>query len=80
MRLLEPNLSLEYITSQTFLVTEFFHYYFLIKQSLKIILAFKSQVKNADVSPGNSKVSGYTNSAHPCYGNNKRWIHKECLL
>lgn len=72
MRFLKPNLSLEYITSQAFLVTEFFHYYFLIKPSLKIILAFKSQVKNANVSPGNSEVSGYTNFSHPCYGNNKR--------
>lgn len=44
MRVLEQNLSLEYITSQAFLVTELFHYYFLIKPFLKVILTFKSQV------------------------------------
>lgn len=44
MRFLEQNLSLEYITSQAFLVTELFHYYFLIKPFLKVILTFKSQV------------------------------------
>lgn len=80
MRSLERNLSLEYILSQAFLVTELFHYYFLIKPFLKIILTFKSQVKHANVSPENSKVSGSTNFSHPFYGNNKRQIHKECLL
>lgn len=52
--------------------TELFCYYFLIKLSSKITLAFKSQVRNENMSSGNSNVSGYTTFCHPCYGNNKR--------
>lgn len=82
-RLLEPNLPLEYITShhKAFLVAESFPYYFLIKPPLKITPAFKSQGRHANGSPGNPKLSGYTEFlSSPAMETTKRARHKECLL